>query len=342
MTGVKGGYRIISYEYLSAEGRSVDGMVRDHNEDAMILLPAAGVFCVADGMGGAQAGEVASQKIVDLVERELAQYEDSADHDNLDAKKQLITQGILLANRAIRDYVVENRLTNSGSTAVTILFDAAQPTKAMVLHIGDSRAYRVRGAEVHRITTDHSLVEEANLKSDPQLSKMFGSVVTRAVGMDGHLNIEETLIDVQEGDVLLLCSDGLNNMVEDPDMGSIIQAHLPDISAGANALVAAANEAGGRDNISVVLIVVGSMPSPEIPIEDLKKTSFDFPEIPVDEGDNKSAVTLPVRKLRKSSPAVEESDKPGGFCCSTPILLFIFCLGLLVGLYFLAKYLFGF
>jgi PPM family protein phosphatase len=228
-------------------GRTDPGRVRRRNEDAFVLDPP--LFAVADGMGGAQAGEVASR----LAATAFREYHE-ADRLAPDERLQAIIQE---ANRRIFERArADSDVSGMGTTVTAALLTGRRLTLG---HVGDSRGYRIRNGDLEQLTEDHSLVgdlmrsgrltpEEADLH--PQRS-----VITRALGTDPEVSIDTITVDAEPGDLFLLCSDGLTTMVTDEDILGILSA-APTLDDAARELVRAANTGGGEDNVTVVLFRV--------------------------------------------------------------------------------------
>jgi serine/threonine protein phosphatase PrpC len=248
---------------LEIVGQTNPGMVRSHNEDSITYDADVGLLVLADGMGGYNAGEVASGIAVSVLSSEVGHYlKDARPEDLNDAGEEL---GLVL----LRDNVKKSNLSifhaaqsqpqyaGMGTTIVTALF---YDNRVAVAHIGDSRLYRLRSEELECLTRDHSLLQEqidSGLisKDDARLSKNK-NLVTRAVGIDADVEPELHMHDVQVGDIYLLCSDGLNDMVEDGDIGMTLQMLQNNLPLMATQLVQMANDNGGRDNVSVILVKV--------------------------------------------------------------------------------------
>jgi protein phosphatase len=222
------------------------GRQRRANEDA--LLARSPLFVVADGMGGAQAGEVASNLAVESFRTGL----DAGDQPELS-----LTNRIEEANARIYELSRNNAEQAGMGTTLTALYVGAE--QVSLAHVGDSRAYCLRGGELVRLTHDHSLVDElirqgkltpAEAQDHPQRS-----VITRALGPEPSVEVDTLSYPARDGDVYLICSDGLTTMVSDPQLATILGQHAGLHDAG-EALLAAANEAGGRDNITVILFRV--------------------------------------------------------------------------------------
>ncbi|HEY8340700.1 MAG TPA: Stp1/IreP family PP2C-type Ser/Thr phosphatase [Egibacteraceae bacterium] len=229
------------------------GRVREGNEDS--LFRGTTVFAVADGMGGHQAGEVASETAL----RPIAALDGRQFADEAEAIDALV-EAIRAANRTVVAKADSDpRLSGMGTTltAATVL-----GSRLVVAHVGDSRAYLLSGDEpMSQLTTDHTLVEqlvqEGRLSRDEIGTHPQRSVITRAIGVDEDVEVDTFVTEVRPGDQVLLCSDGLSGVVKDDQIADILDEHA-DGDEACRALIAAANEAGGPDNITVVLLrVVG-------------------------------------------------------------------------------------
>lgn len=210
---------------------------------------------VADGMGGHQAGDVASQKAVDAFRRMLEQSAAKADL-TLQEGKMLIRQAISQANEAIFELASHNEsYHNMGTTIVAAL---VRQGNAIIGHVGDSRAYKITEGVIKQLTNDHTLVNE--LVKSGQLSEEEAAhhprrnVLTRAVGTDAHVEIDVQEVNWSPQDVLLLCSDGLSNMVNEQQMLQTVMSEVLELDAKAENLIQMALHAGGDDNITVVLL----------------------------------------------------------------------------------------
>jgi serine/threonine protein phosphatase PrpC len=232
---------------------------RGNNEDNMVLRPDLGLFVVADGMGGYEGGEVASRIVVDTLSAffELNAGDAGATWPfkldrSMGLAENMVTVGIQLANRE----VVRRRtgaLRAMGSTAAILVVDGQ---RVVVGHVGDSRVYRLRGRRIDRLTEDHSLVAELRRGGASSLPvEQFGHIITRAVGIGEDVRPEVLTGQALEGDVYLLCSDGLTDPLDDEEIGETL-ARLPPIGA-CQALVDQALAEGGTDNITVVVVSVG-------------------------------------------------------------------------------------
>jgi len=240
------------------------GMVRSHNEDSVALDAACGLVVLADGMGGYNAGEVASGIAVSVVATEICQrLQDASPTDRDEASgeelgAQLLRDNIRKANASIFQAAQSQpQYAGMGTTIVSGLF---YDNRVVVGHVGDSRMYRLRGETLETVTRDHSLLQEqidGGMISveDARLSKNK-NLVTRAVGIDAEVEPEIHVHDVQVGDIYLLCSDGLNDMVEDEDIQATLYAMQSNLPLATEQLIQMANDNGGRDNVSVILVKV--------------------------------------------------------------------------------------
>jgi PPM family protein phosphatase len=238
---------VIALRIVEHAGRTDVGRQRSANEDDFVLAPP--FFAVADGMGGAKAGEVASAMATEGFEGESESGEP--------AEVQL-ARILRDANRRIYDLAVADESHRGMGTTLT----AAKITgdEISLAHVGDSRAYLMRDGELEQLTKDHSLVAE--LERSGQITAEAAehhpqrSIITRALGPEPEVEVDTYTVPAREGDRFLLCSDGLTSMISDDEIGSILRS-AESLDAAADALVRAANQSGGKDNITVVLFRVG-------------------------------------------------------------------------------------
>jgi protein phosphatase len=250
------------------------GMVRAHNEDSIASDGEKGLVVLADGMGGYNAGEVASGMATTVIITELQQllekrtpYETDAASGQLIAH-QLLHEQIAKANTSIYQAAQSQpQYAGMGTTLVVALF---YDNRMTVAHIGDSRLYRMRGDELRQITKDHSLLQEqidsGVLTPQQARQSQNKNLVTRALGIDPSVEPEIHDHEIQAGDIYLLCSDGLCDMVSDEDIGLALHTLSSNLKLCAQHLVQTANDNGGRDNISVILVrVLRDFPAPRSP-----------------------------------------------------------------------------
>jgi len=233
-------------------GKKTDvGRVREINEDGYLVDDRMGLFAVADGMGGHQAGEVASATALEALRAAVA-------------SGTPIRDAITQANEAVIERSAGDERLRGMGTTMTAGTLAAGGT-LLLGHVGDSRGYLVRDGELRQVTEDHSLVEEMVRGGEltPEQAEVHPqrSVITRALGIEPGVDVDLYTLELRDGDRLLLCSDGLTGMVRTEDIESILQRER-DPQTAANKLVEMANEAGGEDNITVVLLDVVADDSP--------------------------------------------------------------------------------
>jgi len=259
--------QIVDYQ----SGRRTDvGLSRLLNEDSLFLFEsnrliqstshAIGLYLVADGMGGHAAGEIASQTIVDTFARKtfkelaLSRLIEDDEFDN----EEWLHEAVLEANRDVLE-IREATGTDLGSTLVVALLRA---NDLYLAHVGDSRAYLIREGQIERLTTDHSLVERlvATGQILPQEARSHPqrNVIYRTIGDSANVEVDLSTLKLSVGDYLLLCSDGLNGMVTDQEILQIVET-TPSPQAACDALISAANAAGGEDNITIILVELIAM-----------------------------------------------------------------------------------
>ena len=238
------------------------GRKRKNNEDSFGEFPGIGVFCVADGMGGGDDGEVASAAVIRAVEM-YAERTPPPKNEAYPSEDVVhaVCAAVSGASKWIYDRATSRELKGCGSTFVGVCFDAAKPSEAKAMHAGDSRLYRIRGKSIRQITKDHSAAEMIGAKNEDEVNPMFRGMILRAVGTQPSVELEVTPFDLKEQDCVLLCSDGLYRMVPEKKIVSIIRASGSPREA-VDRLISAANEAGGIDNVTAVLVEVGRLPAP--------------------------------------------------------------------------------
>ncbi|NNC76531.1 MAG: Stp1/IreP family PP2C-type Ser/Thr phosphatase [Woeseiaceae bacterium] len=240
------------------------GRVREHNEDAIGLDGDIGLMVLADGMGGYNAGEVASGIAVQIVTElatEAAAREDRADidpHSGMMRQSIILRDAVYRANKIIfQTAQSQTQCEGMGTTIVACMF---HDNKVSIAHVGDSRAYRLRNGEFEQITLDHSLLQElvdrGFYSAEEAQRSTNRNYVTRALGVEPTVEVEVHEHNVLKDDVYLLCSDGLCDMVEDEDIHLTISTFNASLDVVSQQLVDLANNQGGRDNISVMLAQV--------------------------------------------------------------------------------------
>jgi len=252
---------------IAACGLSHTGLERTENEDSIGSFVEDRVFIVADGVGGHSAGEVASAMAVEALGTFFRTFHANPHQAwpypvdrSMSLGANLLRVGIKAANDQIRTEAAGDRArSRMASTVVALAVGDAQVT---IGHAGDSRAYRIRGGEIKRLTRDHSILEEM-MAARPDMSEeelaafSHRNVVTKCLGSKEDMEPTVTVEALQPGDTFLLCSDGLWGSVRDAKMEEILRAVGGDLRLGCQRLIDAANDAGGPDNISVILVRVG-------------------------------------------------------------------------------------
>jgi len=248
----------VALRIIEQAGRTDVGRQRSANEDSLVVGPP--LFAVADGMGGAKAGEVASAVAVDAVEGAQESSEP------IEAQLANIVRD---ANRRIYDLAVADESRRGMGTTLTLA--KLHGDEVSLAHVGDSRAYRLRGGKLEQLTRDHSLVAELERSGQitPEAAEHHPqrSIITRALGPEPDVEVDTYTLAGREGDVFLICSDGLTSMISDDEVASILRS-AGSLDEAADELVRAANQSGGKDNITVILFRLGEAEAPAPADED--------------------------------------------------------------------------
>ena len=267
---------------LTVVGLTDSGMVRSHNEDSIATDPELGLIILADGMGGYNAGEIASGMATTLLGQGIRgaiggaaviEAFETATPRVRNILRDQVTQAnaaILQASRSQPQY------SGMGTTLVSALFYDNRLTSA---HIGDSRLYRLRDGRLDQLTRDHSLLQEqidsGLITAEEARFSSNKNLVTRALGIDDEVECEFNDFETRTGDIYLFCSDGLNDMVEDEDIQMVLNTLAANLPLAAEHLVQTANDNGGRDNVSVILVRVdGSYAAPRGWLQRLRNWLF--------------------------------------------------------------------
>jgi len=305
-----------------AAGLTDTGRRRLRNEDAFICEPP--LFAVADGMGGARAGEVAAGLAATAFE------EAGADVHGDSGLEALIEE----ANRRIWERSVTDPATAGMGAVITAAFVDTGAGTVTVGHVGDSRAYRVRDGAIEQLTTDHSLVaelvESGVLTPEEAERHPQRSAITRALGTEPAVSVDTLTVDAVPGDLFLICSDGLSSMLEDDEIAELLSSVQAEPAEAAEALVRAANARGGEDNITVVLfeLVAGDVLEPAAP-----ETAS---SIEIEPDTEAEVADAPREQTPSAQPATEDTAPrlhgagPGGRVAA--ILLILAILGLALAL----------
>jgi protein phosphatase len=263
-------------------GRTDVGQIREHNEDNFLVadLTRGTVMGVCDGMGGAAAGEVASQLAVDIIYEKLAQGDPPANHDDL--ARRLVNAVEEAGGRIFSEARADRTRRGMGTTAtIAALLDG----RLFVAQVGDSRAYVLRGDKLVQVSRDQSLVnqliEAGQLTEEEAETFEHNNIILQALGTAETVQVDLTFVDLRKGDTLLVCSDGLSGMVRADEMREVLLTHREPFDA-CKELVDRANRAGGHDNITVIVAVFeGSLPPPG-PQDVLAYQKYALPEAPAE------------------------------------------------------------
>jgi len=255
---------------IEASGLTDVGRKRTSNEDSFVVLADQGLFVVADGMGGHAAGEVASRLAVESIERHISggsvaedstlpssmQNPPSPREAKMPVPARKVMNSIRLANQEIVRAVRKDHSRRGMGTTVVLAY--VQGNRAYIGSVGDSRAYLTRDSEIMQLTCDHTFVNEqvmaGTLTSDEARRHPARNILTRAVGSQEVVEPELVEQELELGDCILLCSDGLTGMLDDADILKTLLQHPNDLEGGCRALIEEANERGGDDNVTVVLV----------------------------------------------------------------------------------------
>ncbi len=236
------------------------GRARENNEDSVTYDGAAQISVLADGMGGYNAGEIASGMATAFIKSEMSRWlAEAGGHAKAREIRRALEICVDNANRSIFNAANSNpQYHGMGTTLVVAVF---QDSKMLLGHIGDSRCYRLRAGAFEQITKDHSLLQEqidaGLLTLEQAANSTYKNLVTRALGVDDTVLLDLSEYEVQPGDLYVMCSDGLSDMVDDAEIANIVDGEQT-MDEKCDALIDAANRHGGRDNISVLLVQVGN------------------------------------------------------------------------------------
>jgi PPM family protein phosphatase len=238
------------------------GQKRPHNEDSAVTDAALGLALVADGMGGYKAGEVASAITAQLILDEVRSTISAVKNGEIDEESGLSTASLVIRDavikansRVFRTAQQVPQCQGMGTTVVVVFYHG---NRVSIAHVGDSRVYRLRGDEFKQITNDHSLIQElvdrGFFTPEEAAENTPKNLVTRALGIEEQVEVDVQEQDSTPGEIYLLCSDGLNDMVDDEDIHLTLSKYSANLVEAARELVRLANEKGGKDNISVILV----------------------------------------------------------------------------------------
>lgn len=259
---------------IESAGQSDIGRRNATNQDALLLLERHGVFCVADGVGSGEHSEEASRAVVRELESAFTALPTPGTVTVARDPESVARLALNRASAWINERAWEPDNAGMASTAIILVFRPAAPERAFTLHAGDSRCYRWREGILTLLTRDHSGAELLGIREGQFVPPGFRNLITRAVGSHPRITLERTAIEVQEGDLYLLCSDGLNRMLPDSQIADILKAaqHL-SLQQRVDKLIQKANSAGGHDNITTILVSVNESKAGFARNPEISKTS---------------------------------------------------------------------
>jgi PPM family protein phosphatase len=272
-------------------GLSHPGRRRRRNEDAFVIAPP--LFAVADGMGGAKAGEIASRLAAAAVREE-------------EAARVNVAELIREANRRVFERARDDASASGMGTTMTVAL--VEDDHVTIGHVGDSRAYRLRDHGLEQLTEDHSLVAElvrsGRLSPEEAETHPQRSVITRALGTEADVDVDTFTVETRPGDLFLICSDGLTTMVEEDRIAEVVEQNRDDLERAAKQLIADANRSGGEDNVTVICFEIvergaeadetARMPTVGSEEEDTLTEAEDVPVIETSEGRSVVAMLIPI------------------------------------------------
>lgn len=250
---------------LKYASRSHVGMKRTHNEDNFLIVPEENLFIVADGMGGHASGEVASQVAVDTILKFFKEIRSDSQitwpyklDSNYTYDENKLIAGIKLANQRIYELALSNINYKGMGTTIVSLYRV--DGECFLCHVGDSRAYLMRDGKLRQLTEDHSLLNDykkvAQLTEEEIKNFPHKNIIVRALGMKESVEVDKQKIKLQQGDIFLLCTDGLTGELDDSEISQILLDLGDDLEKACDALIEKACGHGGRDNITAILLKV--------------------------------------------------------------------------------------
>ena len=242
------------YNYMTYASVSDQGQARGNNEDSFLCLPEAGIFAVADGMGGGEAGEVASATVVACLKETGA----NTAEDSPGARKYAIQQALHKANGDVVSYMNAHHYETMGSTVVMLVLNPWDASQAFVCHVGDSRIFCFRNGELFQLTIDHSVGEEIRRKGLPAVHPKIAKALTRVIGGSGLLVPEWNCIALCPDDIFLVCSDGVSPVISEEEITAIIESNKGSLETIVAKLKEAVYANGAPDNLTAVCLKVAS------------------------------------------------------------------------------------
>jgi len=264
---------------LAVYGLTDVGLSRDHNEDSISWDIELGLVMLADGMGGHNAGEIASELAVTAIRDALL---DVLTPEMVESKlikcEEAVREAVIYANEEIHEQA--NRRIECAGMGTTVVLTLFHEDKITYAHVGDSRIYRLRSGEFKQLTLDHSLVQEmidnGYLSQEEAMVSSSRNLITRALGIAPNVEVDVTTETLNIDDVYLLCSDGLSDLLTEQDMAKILVTQRDNLGDAAQQLVDMANERGGTDNISVILVAMHEAFSDDRGLSSLQSQELDL------------------------------------------------------------------
>jgi len=307
------------------------GLQRDENEDAFDIVPESRLYIVADGMGGHASGQVASKMAVESIRQYIRDIASNKDHqftypvpNRYGPPEQLLSNAIQWANeRLFIESMKEREYEGMGTTVVCVM----DYENVLVLgHVGDSRIYRYRGGVIKQVTRDHSLlnhyIDEGKLNTPEEISSFSeGNIIVRALGLKDYVEPEINVIGKEDGDIYLLCTDGLTDLVDDWIIANVLEGNGDSLEEACETLVRLANDAGGKDNCTVMLMQVaadGTIEPSSVSVEveaDIEATPTSVPAM--SDGDDEQVGDVEATVSDSSVPWESDESTP----VSVPVMV---------------------
>ena len=276
---------IFSFDYKTVASITDVGKQRENNEDALLVLDKLGCYVISDGMGGGAAGEIASSTVVTYIRNAM-----TAAPILPEARRECFSEAVYAAHKDIIAYAGKKNYSSMGATLAAVLLNPWDPDKADLYHAGDSRIYRLRKKRLQCLTTDHTVGNASGLPENQMPPGMSG-LLSNAVGISNGFFISDTQTDLCAGDIFLICSDGLYRQIPNDRIIADL-SRSSDLKQVLNSWVEQANDAGGIDNFSGILIRFNSIPEKYVPTEDEIRQNSILNPGSNDVGDPDNAATI--------------------------------------------------
>jgi serine/threonine protein phosphatase PrpC len=328
---------------VNVAGKTDKGLVRSGNEDFLHLDPENHVYAVCDGMGGHQAGEVASMLAADILKTVFTNFNKPLlDDPKLDIGKplpasgELLAKAIRLANRAVYNAALEDpSRAGMGTTVVATAFEA---DFVSIAHVGDSRAYRLDENTLTPLTKDHSWIQEIqdseNISQNEASSFVGKNVITRALGVRANVEVDYRIVKVKPGDIFILCSDGLCGFADDNEIFEVARRSGRDIDKIVVDLVQMANDRGGQDNVTVIAIEVTDIFESPLPDVDVYTIREEDAEVLQAEDEWLAKIRAFKNNLPEKKKAPAAKSESGGSKLTVTLIFLVFIIIAALIIYF--------